>query len=330
MPFVAYIARRVTFGLVVLFVVSILTFVIFVKLPSSDPARLMTQAPQTSEQYQAARESLGLDEPLLVQYARFAKGFVPVPGLFLSEDVYFSYRTHVPVREALVKRAPYTVAVGIGTLLLVLLVSIPLGILGALRPASVFDRAGTSFVLLGISTPSFWLGILGLYVFWFRLHIAPSAGIPPDENVFEAILSGRFVLPWIVGAIGLGAVYVRLMRADFLEVLDASYMRTAAAKGAGRARVVLRHGLRASLGSVVTIFSFDLANVVLGSVVIESVFNIPGIGLYSVEALHGGDLPALMGVTILFAVAIVTLNLVADVVYTALDPRVKLGARSLA
>jgi peptide/nickel transport system permease protein len=321
-----FLTRRIAFGCAVLFAVSVLTFLIYFKLPAGDPARMITRKPTTSREYQLARQRLGLDEPILVQYARYAKGMIPLPGLFLDRDVYFSYQSNIPVRDELLLRGPYTMVLGIGGVLLTLAIAVPLGVAAGLRPRSRTSGAADAFVLTSISIPPFWLGALLLYVFWFRFGIAPSSGIPATESAIDAALAGRYVLPWITEAIALGAIYVQLLRSEVTEVMRSDYVRTAKAKGVRRRRIVVHHVARASLSSVVTVLAYDIATVVAGAVVIETVFNIPGIGRYAVQAVSSSDLPVVMGTTVVFALAIVAAGIALDVAYLYLDPRVRYGS----
>jgi len=324
-----FLLRRVVFGALVLFAVSVLTFLMYFKLPAGDPARMITRKPTESREYQLARERLGLDDPILVQYARFARGMIPLPGLFLNEDVYFSYQSNIAVKDELLLRAPYTIALGVGGVVLTLLITVPLGVAAGLRPRSRTDSTAGAFVLASISIPPFWLGGLLLFVFWFKLGIAPSSGIPASESAWEAVLAGRFILPWITTVVALGAIYVQLLRSEVSEVMGSDYVRTARAKGVPRRRIVVRHVVRGSLSSVVTVLAYDVATVVAGAVVIETVFNIPGIGRYAVEAVTASDLPVVMGTTVVFAVAIVVTGIVLDVAYLYLDPRVRYGEGSI-
>jgi peptide/nickel transport system permease protein len=320
-----FLTRRIAFGCAVLVAVSILTFLIYFKLPSGDPARMITRKPTTSREYQLARERLGLDEPILVQYARFAKGMIPWPGLFLDSDVYFSYQSNIPVREELLLRGPYTIALGIGGVLLTLVLAVPLGVAAGLRPRSRTSRIADGFVLTSISVPPFWLGALLLYVFWFRFGVAPSSGIPANESAVDAALAGRYILPWVTTAVALGAIYVQLLRSEVGEVMRSDYVRTAKAKGVPRRRIVLRHVARASMSSVVTVLAYDIATAVAGAVIVETVFNIPGIGRYAVQAVSSSDLPVVMGTTVVFSLAIVAAGIALDVAYLYLDPRVRYG-----
>src|SRR5215211_1090533 len=202
-----YLIRRTLFMILVLFIVSLITFIIFVKLPASDPARRAVGKSTSPENVEAARHAFGLDRPLYVQYSRFAKGLIPWPGLFLNEDVYYSYANFVPVKEEIFSRLPVTIALAVGAAAVWMLIGIPIGIVSAVKRRSLLDRASMVFALFGVSAPVFWLAYLFLYLFWFKLHWAPSSGIPIGTSVLEAVLQGRFILPWIVLALGYAAFY---------------------------------------------------------------------------------------------------------------------------
>jgi peptide/nickel transport system permease protein len=318
-----YLLRRSMFLVLVLFVVSLITFLIFVKLPAADPARRAAGKATTPENIEAAREAFGLDQPVWVQYGRFAQGLVPLPGMFLNEDVYFSYSNFVPVKEEIFQRLPVTIALAGGAALTWLLIGIPTGIVSAVRRRSVLDRASMAFALFGVSAPVFWLAYLFLYVFWFKLHWAPSSGIPIGTSVLEAILQGRFILPWIVLALGYAAFYARMVRGNLVETMGEDYIRTARAKGLSEKRVVYKHGLRAALTPVVTMFGIDVAGLLGGAFITESVFNLPGIGQYAVRSIFINDFPSVMGVTIFGAFFIALANLLVDVAYAYVDPRVR-------
>jgi peptide/nickel transport system permease protein len=313
------------FLVLVLFVVSLITFLIFVKLPAADPARRATGKSTTPENIEAARKAFGLDKPVWVQYARFAKGLVPLPGMFLNDDVYFSYSNFVPVKEEIFQRLPVTIALAAGAAVTWLVIGIPIGIVSAVRRRSVLDRASMAFALFGVSAPVFWLAYLFLYVFWFKLHWAPSSGIPIGSSVLEAVVQGRFILPWIVLALGYAAFYARMVRGNLVETMGEDYIRTARAKGLSEKRVVYKHGLRAALTPVVTMFGIDVAGLLGGAFITESVFNLPGIGQYAVRSIFINDFPSVMGVTIFGAFFIAVANLVVDVAYAYVDPRVRFG-----
>ena len=318
-----YLIRRSLFLVLVLFIVSLITFLIFVKLPAADPARRAAGKATTPENIQAAREAFGLDQPIWVQYARFAQGLVPWPGMFLNEDVYFSYSNFVPVKEEILKRLPVSIALAAGASALWLIIGIPVGIISAVRQQGLADRAGMAFALFGVSTPVFWLAYLLLYLFWYKLHWAPSSGIPIGSSVWQAVLQGRFILPWIVVSLTYAAFYARMVRGNLVETMNEDYIRTARAKGLSEKRVIYRHGLRGALTPVVTMFGIDIAGVLAGSFITETVFNLPGIGQYAVRSIFINDFPSVMGVTIFGAFFIAVGNLLVDIAYAYVDPRVR-------
>jgi peptide/nickel transport system permease protein len=318
-----YLIRRLLFFILVLFIVSVFTFIVFVKLPSVDPAIRAAGRHPSALLLATIRHKFGLDQPLYVQYWQFAKGLIPWPGLFLNKEVYFSYGSHVPVKEEMFARIPVTLALTIGASILWLAMGIPIGIISAIKPRSAIDRFATLFALFGVSAPTFWLGLVLLYVFWFKLGILPSSGIPANTSVLQAVFEGRFILPWFVLALTTAAFYSRMVRGNLMESMTEDYIRTARAKGMSERRVIYKHGLRSALTPVVTMFGMDFAFLLGGAVVVEVVFQLPGLGLYAITALTVNDFPPVMGVTVLGAVFIVIANLVVDVVYAFLDPRVR-------
>ena len=318
-----YLIRRTLFMILVLFAVSLITFIVFVKLPASDPARRAAGKQTTPENIAAAQHAFGLDKPLYVQYARFAKGLIPWPGLFLNEEVYYSYTNFVPVKEAIFSRLPVTIALAVGAAVTWVLIGIPIGIISAVRRGSFVDRASMVFALIGVSAPTFWLAFLFLYIFWFKLGWAPPSGIPIGESVIEAVLQGRFILPWIVLSLTFAAFYARMVRGNLIETMHEDYIRTARAKGLSEKRVIYKHGLRAALTPVVTMFGMNLAELLGGAFITEWVFNLPGVGQYGVRSIITNDFPSVMGVTLFGAFWIALANLVVDVGYAFLDPRVR-------
>jgi peptide/nickel transport system permease protein len=317
-----YLIRRSLFLILVLFIVSFLTFLIFFKLPPGDPARLAAGRRTSPDILAQARENLGLDRPFWVQYWRFAQGLIPGPT-WMNEQVYFSYNNFVPVWPQIQQRLPYTITLALGAAGVWLLLGLPIGIVSAIRPRTVWDRAGMLFALFGVSAPVFWLGYLFLYVFWFKLQMFPGSSIPIDEPILESIIRGRFFLPWVVLSLTFAAFYARMVRGNLMETMTEDYIRTARAKGLSERRVVFKHGLRSALTPVVTMFGLDLGLLLGGAVITEQVFNIPGIGQYVIDALTTNDFPAVMGVTVFAAFFIVIANLVVDVAYAFLDPRVR-------
>jgi peptide/nickel transport system permease protein len=318
-----YMIRRTLFLVLVMVVVSLFTFVVFVKLPSGDPIVRAVGRHPSPELVAEVRENFGLDAPRPIQYWRFAQGMIPWPGLFLNEDVYFSYRTRVPVKEAILGRLPVTLALTIGAAILWLLIGIPIGIVSAIKRGSLVDRSAMIFALVGVSMPVFWLGLVLLYVFHFWLGWLPTAGLPQDQSVLQSVLEGYFVLPWFTLAITSAAFYSRMTRGNLLETMGEDYIRTARAKGLSERKVVYRHGLRAALTPLVTMFGLDVAFLLGGAIITESLFQLPGLGQYAIVSLYGTDFPAVMGVTMLSTFFIVVANFAVDILYAFLDPRVR-------
>jgi peptide/nickel transport system permease protein len=311
------------FLVLVLFVVSLLTFLIFVKLPAGDPARRAVGRSTTPEQIEAARRALGLDKPLYIQYARFARGLVPVPGWFLDEDVYYSYGNFVPVKEEIYRRLPVTITLAVGAAFIWLAMGIPIGIVSGVKKGSFWDRAGMLFALIGVSMPVFWLGQILLYVFWYTLHWAPASGLEIGASIWQSIAQGKFILPWITLAFTSAAFYARMVRGNLIETMNEDYIRTARAKGLPERKVIYRHGLRGALTPVVTMLGLDLGLLLGGAFITETLFGLPGIGQLAVQSIGTNDFPMVMGVTVVGALFIAVANLVVDVTYAFLDPRVR-------
>lgn len=318
-----YLIRRALFMVLVLFVVSLLTFLIFVKLPAGDPARRAVGRTTTPEQIEAARKAFGLDKPLYVQYGRFAKGLIPWPGLFLDETVYYSYGNFVPVKEEIYRRLPVTITLALGAAILWLSIGIPIGIVSGIKRGSFWDRAGMLFALVGVSMPVFWLGQLLLFFLWFKLNLAPASGLEIGSDIWQSVLQGKFILPWITLSVTSAAFYARMVRGNLIETMSEDYIRTARAKGLPERRVIFRHGLRGALTPVVTMLGLDLGALLGGAFITETLFGLPGIGQMAVKAIGTQDFPEVMGVTILGAMFIASANLVVDIVYAFLDPRVR-------
>ena len=318
-----YLTRRVLYAVLALFVISLLTFLIFVKLPAGDPARRAVGKTTNPTQIAAARRAFGLNEPVYVQYARFAKGLIPLPGTFLSEDVYFSFSNFVPVREEIFRRLPVSAILGLGAATLWLCVGIPLGVATGTRPRSLAARWTMVGAIVGVSLPVFWLGQLLLYFFWFKLRLAPSSGLDIGEGVVASALQGKFVLPWITVAVAYAAIYARMLRSNMMETFAEDYIRTARAKGLSERRVIFKHALRGALTPIVTMLGIDLATIMAGLVITENLFGLPGLGQLAVQSLSTNDFPMVMGVTVVGSVFILTANIVVDVAYAFLDPRVR-------
>jgi peptide/nickel transport system permease protein len=307
--------------IVILLVVTLITFVIFFLLPTGDPAvRFAGRAP-TPETLAEVRRQFGLDKPWYQQYGIFVKNLVTGdeygwPGLG------FSFDTRSPVRDELFERAPRTIMLAVGAAIIWLIFGVSIGVISAIKRGTLIDRFAMGFALFGVSAPVFWLGLMALYIFWQRLGWLPGTGYVP----FNESPSGWFthlIMPWIVLALLYAAFYARITRGSLLETMGEDYIRTARAKGLSERTVVFKHGLRASLTPVVTMFGMDIALLIGGAVITETVFNIQGLGNMAITATFQDDLPSVLAVVVVAAAAVAIMNLIVDIVYAWLDPRVR-------
>jgi peptide/nickel transport system permease protein len=317
----AYIVRRLLWSVLLLVVVSFITFVMFYLLPAADVATLRAGRQPTPERIAAIREQLGLDRPFYVQYANY------VWDLVTKFDFGYSYQNNIAVRETLFDRLPATISLAIGGAVVWLLVGIPIGIISAIKRGTILDRLAMGGALLAISAPVYWVGLVSIYLFSADLgkvaRIFPGQGqyTPFTENPIE--WATALLLPWLVLATAFAAIYARFLRSNLLDVMGEDYIRTARAKGLSERRVVFKHGLRSAITPIVTIFGLDLGILVGGAILTETVFNIPGIGRLAFDAIQKSDLPIVQGTVLIAALAIILMNLLVDIVYAFLDPRVR-------
>ncbi len=297
-----------------------LTFLVFYELPSSDPAQLRAGRLATPELIAEIRAKFGLDEPFYTQFWIYAKGLV------LHLDLGYSYYKNVSVREEIISRLPASISVALGAFVLWMAIALPVGILSALRPRSAADRLSTGVSLVAISAPTYWLALVLLFLFGRDIGAFPvigGAGIYVPLRDDPAQWFESLIMPWIVLAAGFAAFYSRMISENLREAMAQDYVRTARAKGLSERRVVARHGLRAALTPVVTLAGLDLGALLGGTVLVETVFNIPGVGRYAIEAVQHGDLPAIQGTVLFGGIFIVGAVLVVDLLYAWLDPRVR-------
>lgn len=314
-----FLVKRLCFGLFVLFTLSVFIFVLFFVAPG-DPARIVAGDKAPEAQLQQVRENLGLDRPIVEQYARFA-------GRALQGDLGYSYRNRQPVAEIILRRIPVTLSLVLGGVMFWLALGVPIGIVSARNPGTWKDRAGQVFILLGLSFPTFVLGMLSLYVLYFLPRTAGFTLFPPGgyspllENPVK--WAWHLALPWSTLALVTAAIYARLTRGQLIQVLSEDYIRTARAKGLSERRVVYRHGMRATLTPLVTQLGADIAVLLGGAIVIEQVYGLQGVGALAVQAVQNQDRPIIIGVVLLGGVFIVATNIVVDLLYATLDPRVR-------
>ncbi|MER7766571.1 ABC transporter permease [Kitasatospora sp. NPDC096140] len=334
----AYIIRRIFAAVLLLLVVSAVTFAIFFLLPrvageTADQlaAQYIGKNP-SPEAIAAVKQNLGLDQPLYTQYWNFLKGLVsgaeykfgPEPATCHVPCFGYSFKNHLEVWPELSKRIPVTISLAIGAAVLWLVSGVATGVVSALKPRSIFDRLSMGVALAGVSLPVFFTGALLLTLFSYEWPILDNLQYV-DFTDNPLMWARNLILPWISLAFLYSALYARLTRAGMLETMSEDYIRTARAKGLAERKVVTRHGLRAALTPIVTIFGMDLGLLLGGALITEQVFSLQGVGQFAVQAISDNDLPKILGVTLLAAFFIVACNLVVDLLYALVDPRVRLS-----
>ena len=309
-----YLLHRILALVPVVLLVSATVFSL-IHLTPGDPAVIMAGESQDPEVVAGIRRELGLDQPIPVQYAIWL-------GHALRGDLGRSIRTRQPVLEAILERLKPTLLLSAMAMALSLAISFPAGALSALRPDSREDMAGTVLTLLGVSMPNFLLALVLIFVFAVTLRWLPTSGyLDPFEEFVPGIRS--LVLPAITLGTAMAAVVTRMVRSSLLEVLEQDYVRTARSKGLRERTVVVRHALKNALIPVVTIVGLQTGNLIGGAVITEYVFGIPGVGRLVVDSIFSKDYPMVQGVVLLTALTFVTVNLLVDVLYGYLDPRIR-------
>jgi peptide/nickel transport system permease protein len=316
-----YIVRRLLWVVLVVLIITALTYGIFFVMPPTDPAVQFAGKNPTPEQIAEVRRQFGLDKPIWAQYGLFLK------NIFTGDEYGwpgfgFSFVTRSPVRDLMVDRLPITIQLAVGAALVWLCIGIPIGIVSAIKRRSLLDRATMLTALFFVSAPVFWLGLMALWLFWYRLQISPGTGYVSIGTSFGSWLS-HMIMPWIVLALLYAAFYARMTRGNLIETMGQDYIRTARVKGLPEWKVILKHGVRSSLTPVVTLIGLDLGALLGGAVITETVFNLQGVGQWAVNSVFQGDLPAVLAVTVIVALAVTLMNLIVDVVYAYLDPRVR-------
>jgi len=316
-----YIARRLVWTVVVVACVLAITFAVFYLLPAGDPALRFAGKNPTDAELHQIHILLGLDRPWYVQFGKFSKNFF-VGDKFGWPGLGYTYAGQNSVKNLIFARAPRTLLLIAGAAVLWLVAGVAIGVLSAVKRRTIVDRLAMGFALVGISTPVFWLGLMSLYIFWRQLGWTGGTGYVSPTDSITGFFS-HMILPWVVLALLYAAFYARMTRNNLLETLGEDYIRTARAKGLPERTVIFKHGLRASLTPIVTMFGLDIALLVGGAVITESVFNLQGLGYTAINSALQQDLPLVLGVVLLASVAVALANLVVDILYAFIDTRVR-------
>jgi peptide/nickel transport system permease protein len=322
---IRFLIRRVLFGALVLLLISIAVYLLFYVVQGSpeDVARNFAGRQATPEQVRNVAHRLWLDRPWYESYFHFLSGLVRF-------DFGTSFRNQTSVTSMLLSRLPVTASLAIGAAIIWLVMGVLIGVLAAVRPRSIFDRLATLFALLFLSMPTFVVGLIAIFVLFFKFTTSfgitffpPSGYVSLTSNPWEWFR--HLLMPWFTVALVSAASYSRLTRGSLLEVLGEDYIRTARAKGLPERRVIFRHGLRSALTPIVTLFGIDLGTLLGGAIVTEAVFGLPGVGVQAVTAVDVDDLPVIVGTVMFAAFFIVAANIIVDIVYAVLDARVRLA-----
>ncbi len=303
-----YLTRRLLWMLLELVGISLVTFVLTYLVPA-DPARLYAGPHASIQTVQQMRHQLGLDQPLWLQYVDYL-------WRLLQLDLGISWEFHTPVLQAILNRLPATAELALGGVAFELLIGVPLGLLAALKPRGLIDRLGMGLTILGISTPPFVMSYLLIYLIWFKLGLFESGGYGDPLPLY-------LFLPALALGLSGAAFYARLLRTTMQDILRAEYVRVARAKGLGLHLVVLRHALPNAFNVLLTQLGLDIGFFLAGVLVVEVPFSWPGIGRQAWEAISNLDVPLILGTVLFGAVSILLANIVVDIAYALLDPRIR-------
>ena len=317
-----YLVRRILWAIVLFLTITMVAYVIFFIIPA-DPAKLACGQRASPECIRNATQSLGLDKPVYIQYWKF------LTKLVVHQDLGKSYFNRQSVNETVLNAAPVTASLVLGGAVLWMLIALPIGILSALRPRSLLDRTSMVFVLIGISAHPVWIGLILSYVVGFKLGWTPITGycdmINPSTSCGGPVQwAYHLILPWMTFAILFAALYARMIRANVMETLNEDFVRTARAKGAPEARVMRSHVLRNALLPVVTMLGMDIGLALGGAIFTEQVYTLPGLGRTAILAIQSYDLTVVQGVVIFATLSIIIFNLIVDLLYAWIDPRIRL------
>lgn len=301
-----YICKRILMMIPVIIGVSLLVFLVL-KMTPGDPARVVAGSEADEATVEQIREELGLNKPVLQQYVNYMLAL-------LHGDMGTSYTTSKPVADEILARMPTTFILAFAGVFVAVLIGIPLGIISATKQYSVLDYISTLLALGGVAMPNFWLGLMLILLFSLKLGWLPSGG----GDSWTA-----YVLPAITLGVGATASFMRTTRSSMLEVIRQDYIRTARAKGAGEGRVVMHHALRNAMIPVITVIGLQIGTLLGGAVVNETVFSLPGLGTLMINAINQKNEPVVLGCLITFAIIFSLVNLLIDILYAFIDPRIK-------
>ena len=302
-----YILKRLVYMIPVLLGITFIVFAIM-NLTPGDPARLILGETASTEEVEALREELGLNDNFFVRYFRYIKDIV------LHRDFGKSYRTRNPVYDELFARFPSTLKLAFGGVFLMTIIGVPIGVLSAVKQYSMTDRLITAIAFLLASVPPFWFGLMLILLFSIKLDLLPATGVDSWQS---------FILPSITLCACMVASLIRMTRSSMLEVLREDYIRTVKAKGAEERVVIFRHALKNALLPVITIVGLEFGKMLGGTMIIESVFAMPGLGTMTINAIRMKDTPLVIASILFVAVSISIMNLVVDLLYAFIDPRIK-------
>ncbi|MFI5776718.1 ABC transporter permease [Nocardia sp. NPDC051570] len=324
----AFLTRRILGGLVILLVICAVTFMLFYVAPGSNVARLACGKVCSPELMAAVAHQLGTDQPVWKQFVEYLGGIFtgrtigdsacPAPCLG------YSFHNHQPVLDTILDRLPVTLSLTIGAVVIFLLLGVSLGMLAALRKGKLADKVAMGFAVVGGAQQIFVLGPFLLFLFVYSTRIMK---VPTYTSFLDNPLQWAtgLLLPWICLAVITAAYYARLTRSSMVEVMSEDYIRTVRAKGMGRANVYVKHAFRGAMSPIATLLGLDIAVLIGGAIITETVFNLPGVGQLAANSVQDSDLPVMMAVVLLASTAVVVANIVVDVVYAFIDPRVRLG-----
>ena len=335
----AFIVRRLFAAVLLLLIVTMVTFAIFFLVPrlvgqnSEQIALRYVGRGATAQDIQETKKRLHLDDPLPQQYWRFVSGIVAGQDYSYGPDIAhcpppcfgYSFRNSQPVWNLITNRMPVTLSLALGAAVIWVVTGVSIGVLSALRRRSIFDRGAMMVALAGVSLPIYFTGLVSLALFAYTWKLWPNGVNYVGITHNPISWAYNLVLPWVTLAFLYAALYARLTRASMLETMNEDYIRTARAKGLSERAVVTKHAMRASLTPILTIFGLDLGLLLGGAVLTESTFSLPGLGRLVVDAVFGNDLPVILGVVMVAAFFVVMANLIVDILYAALDPRVRLS-----